>query len=250
MTKNLKISIVTATWNSEKTLQDCINSISSQTYKNIEYIIVDGESKDGTLSIVQHNKSQVDKFISGKDDGIYDALNKGFKLATGDIVGILHSDDFYYENSVLDSVVEKFSDPSVDYVYGDIQMINSKGDQVRYWKAGLLDQGKINSKQIPHPSIFLSRRLIEKLDPPFDPTYKIAADLKQQLIFANILSAKGVYISSPLVKMRIGGTSTGSLGAYIKGWGESRRAWNEVHGGGGILYVVKKVLSKLKSVII
>lgn len=250
MMKNLKISIVTATWNSAKTLQDCINSISSQTYKNIEYIVVDGESTDGTLEIIQKNKSQIDKFISGKDDGIYDALNKGFKLATGDVVGILHSDDFYYDDFVLDAVVEKFSDPSVDYVYGDIQMINKNGDQVRYWEAGLLERGKINSKQIPHPSTFLSRRLIEKMDPPFDSSYKIAADLKQQLIFANVLCAKGAYIGSPLVKMRIGGASTGSLGAYIKGWGESRRAWNEVHGSGGILYVVKKVFSKLKSVII
>jgi glycosyltransferase involved in cell wall biosynthesis len=244
-----KISIVTATWNSEKTLQDCIDSILFQSYKSIEHIVIDGQSTDRTLEIIRKNERSIDKFVSEKDDGIYDALNKGFKMATGDIVGILHSDDCYYENSVLASVAEKFDDSSVDYVYGDIQMINSKGYQLRYWKAGFLKDGKIKSTQIPHPSIFLSRKLIEKLDPPFDPSYRISADLKQQLIFANILRAKGVYITSPLVKMRVGGTSTSSLGAYIRGWKESKRAWNEVHGNGGNLYVIKKVLSKIKNFI-
>lgn len=241
-----KISIVTATWNSEKTLQDCIDSISLQSYQSIEHIVIDGQSTDGTIEIIRKNEGSITKFISEKDGGIYDALNKGFKLAEGDIVGILHSDDYYYENSVLASVVDKFDDPSVDYVYGDIQMINKEGQQIRYWKAGYLKDGKINSTQIPHPSIFLSRKLIENLHPPFDPSYRISADLKQQLIFANILRAKGVYIAAPLVKMRVGGTSTNSLGAYINGWKESKRAWNEVHGNGGNFYVIKKVLSKIR----
>ena len=167
-------------------------------------------------------------------------------MSTGDVVGILHSDDFYYDNSVLEKVAEAFQDSSVDYVFGDIQMINQEGRLVRYWKAGPLVNGKIRSTQIPHPALFLTRRLIQKLAPPFDSSYRISADLKQQLIFANVLSAKGMYISSPLVKMRVGGTSTANLQAYLEGWKESRRAWNEVHGRGGLMYVIKKVFSKLK----
>lgn len=246
MKNDLKISVITVTWNSASTLQECLNSIANQSYKNLEHVIVDGVSTDGTLEIAKNNIEKIDILISEPDHGIYDALNKGFKLSTGDIVGILHSDDYYYDNSILDRVAKEFDDASIDYVYGDIQMINNEGKQVRYWSAGLLPQGRISSTQIPHPSIFLSRKLINKLKPPFDSSYKISADLKQQLIFANVLNAKGVYISSPLVKMRIGGTSTKSLSAYIDGWKESIRAWNEVHGSGGTLYVIKKVFSKLK----
>jgi glycosyltransferase len=246
MKNNVKISVVTATWNAERTLQDCFNSVAQQKYPNIEHVVVDGFSSDSTLDIINENIDQIHIFKSERDNGIYDALNKGFKLSTGDVVGILHSDDFYYDNSVLKKVAEAFQDSSVDYVYGDIQMINPEGQQVRYWKAGPLLNGKIKSTQIPHPSLFLSRRLIQRLEPPFDSSYRISADLKQQLIFANILGAKGVYISSPLVRMRIGGTSTANLQAYLDGWKESRRAWNEVHGSGGAMYVLKKVFSKLK----
>ena len=246
MKNNIKISVVTATWNAVRTLQDCLNSVARQTYPNLEHVIVDGASSDGTLDLIKKNIDQIDIFKSERDNGIYDALNKGFKLSTGDVVGILHSDDFYYDYSVLQKVAEAFEDSSVDYVYGDIQMINPEGRQVRYWRVGLLCNGRIRSTQIPHPSLFLSRRLIQRLEQPFDSSYRISADLKQQLIFANILGAKGEYISSPLVKMRIGGTSTANLQAYLEGWKESRRAWNEVHGSGGAMYVLKKVCSKLK----
>jgi glycosyltransferase involved in cell wall biosynthesis len=245
MNKNPKISVVTITMNSARTLQDCINSVANQSYKDIEYIVIDGASEDDTLQIISNNLKRVDIFVTEQDEGIYDALNKGFKMANGDIIGILHSDDYYYENSVLDRVAKEFEDPAVDYVYGDIQMINDQGHQVRYWRAGVLKNGKISSTQIPHPSIFLSKKLLQKLSPPFDSSYRISADLKQQLIFANILNSKGVYIPLPLVKMRIGGTSTKSFRAYIDGWRESRRAWNEVSGSGGGLYVIKKVFSKI-----
>jgi glycosyltransferase involved in cell wall biosynthesis len=246
MKSNIKISVVTATWNSIRTLQDCIDSVCSQTYQNREHVVVDGVSTDGTLGLINQNSDRIDIFESEPDNGIYDALNKGFRLATGDVVGILHSDDYYYDDSILERVALEFEDPSVDYVYGDIQIINTEGRQLRYWKAGPLADGKIRSTQIPHPSLFLSRNLIDRLATPFDTSYKISADLKQQIIFANILRAKGAYIHSPLVKMRIGGTSTANFQAYLDGWKESRRAWNEVYGNGGGMYVLKKVFSKLK----
>jgi glycosyltransferase involved in cell wall biosynthesis len=246
MENKLKISVVTVTWNSVQALQSCLNSVANQSYINLEHIVVDGVSTDGTLDVISKNIERIDIFVSERDCGIYDALNKGFKLATGDVVGILHSDDIYYDNCVLHRVANEFKDASVDYVYGDIQMINDEGCQARYWKAGPLPDGKIVSTQIPHPSLFISRKLIQQLSPVFDSTYKISADLKQQIIFANILRAKGSYVPLPLVKMRIGGTSTKNLKAYMDGWKESRRAWNEVHGFGGGWYVIKKVFSKLR----
>ena len=248
MNKPLSISIVTATWNSDKTIQDCLNSVSRQSYEKLNHIIIDGESGDDTINIINNNIEKISIFRSEPDSGIYDALNKGFALSFGDIVGILHSDDVFYDDEVLNKVATAFNDLEVDYVYGDIEMIDAGGQLVRYWKAGLLVDGKIKSTQIPHPALFLSRRLIEKIDPVFDSSYRIAADLKQQLFFANILNAKGKYIPSPLVKMRVGGTSTVNFQAYVEGWKESRRAWNEIHGNGGALYVFKKIISKLKGV--
>jgi glycosyltransferase involved in cell wall biosynthesis len=246
MEKNITISIVTATWNSASTLVDCLASVAQQNYTNREHVIVDGASTDGTLDVINRHIDLIGIFKSERDAGIYDALNKGFILSTGDVVGILHSDDIYYDASVLERVAEAFEDPHIDYVFGDIEMINAAKKPVRYWKAGPLLDGRITSTQIPHPSLFLSRRLLDKLRPPFDSSYRISADLKQQLIFANVLHAKGAYIPAPLVKMRIGGTSTANPRAYLDGWKESRRAWNEVHGSGGTTYVLKKVFSKLK----
>jgi glycosyltransferase len=225
-----------------------LRSVAEQTHPDIEHVIIDGSSRDNTLALVSQYGAHVAKVVSERDSGIYDALNKGFKLSTGDLVGILHSDDFFHDSSVLECVARAFEDPSIDYVYGDIQMINSAGCLKRYWKGGPLLNGKISATQIPHPALFISRKMVEKIDPPFDSTYRIAADLKQQLILANILHAKGAYISLPLVKMRIGGASTANFMSYYKGWKESWRAWNEVHGAGGVYYVIKKVFSKLKSI--
>ncbi len=246
MENKLKISVVTVTRNSVEALQGCLTSVSDQSYENLEHVVVDGVSTDGTLDVINKNIERIDIFVSEPDSGIYDALNKGFELATGDVVGILHSDDIYYDNLVLGRVADEFENSSIDYVYGDIQMITKEGRQARYWKAGPLQEGKIISTQIPHPALFLSRKLINMLSPVFDSTYKISADLKQQIIFANILRAKGSYIPLPLVKMRIGGASTKNLKAYMDGWKESRRAWNEVHGFGGGWYLIKKVFSKLR----
>ena len=246
MNKPPSISIVTATWNSAQTLQECLNSVHRQSYKYVDHIIIDGVSTDDTLKIIKNNIEKICMYKSEPDRGVYDALNKGFALSVGDIVGILHSDDVFYDDEVLSKVAMAFGDSEIGYVYGDIEMIDKGGRLVRYWRAGLLENGKIKSTQIPHPALFLSRKLIQRMDPIFDSSYRIAADLKQQLIFANILNVKGKYIDLPLVKMRVGGTSTANFEAYLEGWRESRRAWNEVHGSGGWVYVFKKVLSKLK----
>jgi len=244
----VKISVVTVTLNSLETINDAVVSVLSQQNVDIEYIVIDGGSTDGTLEIIEKYRDRIAMFLSEPDEGIYDALNKGFNLSTGDIIGILHSDDKFYDEHVLYDVVQVFKDPCVDYVYGDIEMVSSDGCVKRLWKSEPLRNGKIESIQIPHPSLFLSRNLLNMIKPPFDPNYRISADLKQQLIFANVLSSKGKYLSRSIVKMGLGGTSTINLRSYIKGWIESRRAWNEVHGHGGTVYVMKKVFSKIKGI--
>jgi len=244
----MKISVVTAVYNRSHCIAAAIKSVQQQSYTNIEHVIVDGASTDGTLEILRGCLNKDSILISEPDNGIYDALNKGFLRASGDVIGILHSDDSFYDDKVIERVMKVFRDYNIDYVYGDIDMINGDDKVVRHWRAGHLDNGFIKSMQIPHPSLFISRSLLMKLHPPFDSSYKISADLKQQLTFANKLRSKGFYLPYSLVKMRVGGTSTSNFRAYLDGWIESRRAWNEVHGNGGFLYVIRKVLSKISGI--
>ena len=241
-------SIVTVARNCVDMVDHCLESVAGQSHQNIEHIVIDGASTDGTLEILQAHRSQLAVLISEADNGIYDALNKGFALSTGDIIGILHSDDRFYDSAVLARVAEEFEDPFVDYVYGDIEMVRPDGRVARYWKTGEFRDGRITGAHIPHPALFLSRRLVNQLDPVFDSTYRMSADIKQQLIFSNVLCSKGAYIPAPLVRMQIGGTSTASLSSYWLGWRESCRAWNEVNGSVGIFFAVKKLLSKLPGI--
>jgi glycosyltransferase involved in cell wall biosynthesis len=243
-----KISIITATYNSVSVVGDCLASVAAQSHSPVEHVVVDGASTDGTLTVLQAHREQLAALISEPDNGIYHALNKGFSLASGDVIGILHSDDVFIGTNVLAEVAEAFKNPSVDYVYGDIKMVRSDGSLARYWNAGRLRNGRITQSQLPHPALFISRRLMRALNPVFDTSYQIAADLKQQLIFANKLQANGVYIARALVRMRVGGKSTANVSSFLNGWRESRRAWNEVHGRGGTFFVLKKVLSKFSGI--
>ena len=242
----MKISIVTVVFNARHTIEQSITSVLTQKNCDVEHVIVDGGSTDGTLELIRSQATDRQMVLSEPDSGIYDALNKGFGMATGEVVGILHADDCFKDEFVLSRVRTVFSSNNPDYVYGDIEMVDANERVVRYWRAGALGDGKIKSSQIPHPALFLRHDLIKKLGVPFDTSYKISGDLKQQLIIANKIGAKGMYLESPLVRMRIGGTSTKNFAAYLAGWRESRRAWNEVEGKGGTAFVVKKVASKLK----
>ena len=244
----LKISVVTPILNCRDLVCDCLESVEQQDHTEIEHIIVDGGSTDGTVDRVIGNKRSAGTVISERDEGIYDALKKGFAVAKGDVVGILHSDDRFYDSHTLSLVASAFYDGAVDYVYGDILMVRKSGRVGRYWRSGELKGGKITRTQLPHPSIFLSKQLVNRITPVFDASYEIAADLKQQLIFANQLEARGRYLNKPLVRMRLGGTSTKSAFAYYRGWRESARAWNEVNGKGGWVYVFKKLASKVKGI--
>jgi glycosyltransferase involved in cell wall biosynthesis len=208
----MKISIITVCFNSSATIKDTIISVASQKNVKIEHIIIDGGSNDGTVEIVKSYPS-VTKFISEPDKGIYDAMNKGIALATGDVVGTLNADDFYANPHVLEEVSKVFLDANVDACYGDLLYVNQHDTDrvVRYWKSKNYVLGLFKSGWMPaHPTFFVRKNIYERFG-GFNLNYTIAADF--ELLF-RLIEQNGIitkYIPMILVKMRVGGTTNNSL---------------------------------------
>lgn len=238
-------SVITVTKNSSATIEKCVESVIRQNDVSVEHIIKDANSDDETCFLAKSINNLV-KIICCKDIGIYDAMNQGFIHAQGDIICFLNSDDKYFNDSVLQKVATIFETTNCDFVYGDILIKNKNGDTVRDWVAGANLQFSIDGGQIPHPGLFIRKDMLSKIPGPFDPTYRISADLKQQLILVNKLKARGQYLNEPLVIMALGGESTKNIGSYILGWRESYRAWLEVGGSFALFFVFRKVASKFR----
>lgn len=222
----MTISIITATYNSAKTVRDTLESVRQQTYPQVEHIIVDGLSKDHTLDIVQAYP-HVRKCISEADKGIYDAMNKGVGLATGDIVGILNSDDMYQDSTVLARVMEAFVNDHCDAVYGDLVYVDPEqtGKVRRYWKSGYYNPGSFRWGWMPpHPTFFVRRSLYERFG-LFRTDFRTAADYELMLRFIHRHGAKLTYVPKVLVRMRDGGASNQTLASRLKANSEDRRAW-------------------------
>ena len=212
----IKFSIITAVYNREKTIAQSIKSVKSQNYPKdfLEHIIIDGLSSDGTLDIVKNTISENSIIISELDNGINDALNKGLKLATGDIVGLMHSDDFFADDYVLSDIKNAFQDPFVDIVYGDLDYVsfNDSSKVVRSWKSKPFNIEYLsNGWMPPHPTIFLRRSLISRFGVFDDASYRISADYDMMIRYFKIPNITPVYIPRVLVKMRIGGESNKNL---------------------------------------
>lgn len=223
----LKLSIITCTYNSAKYLENNILSVKKQNFINFEQVFVDGGSSDKTLKIISNYNDILNiKIVSEKDDGIYDAMNKGIKIATGDIIGILNSDDFYNNEFVFSDVMEFFNDPQVDAVYGDIcYFANDNNKITRYWKAGEYNENKLNNGWIiPHPALFIRKSVYDKYG-YFNLDLKIAADYEFILRILKVYKIKVKYIPKVLVRMYSGGNSGSSLKQRINGWNELRKAW-------------------------
>jgi len=242
----MKISIITSVYNNQKTIKDAIESVLEQTYENVEYIIVDGGSSDDTISIVKSYGDKISKFVSEKDKGIYDGLNKGVKHATGDVVAFLHSDDIYATPTILENVVKAFqSDQNFDGIYGDL-VYTPKDDTIkvlRYWKSRDFDETLLAKGWMPaHPTLFLKREVYEKYG-GFDLSFKIAGDYDFML---RVLSAgiKVKYIPEVLYKMRVGGESNKSLKNIILKSKEDIRALRK-NGVGGYGSLMIKNFSKI-----
>ena len=213
----MQISVITVTRNSSRTIARTVNSVSSQHEVNVEHIIKDACSIDRTIEFAQCANSSV-VVISKPDIGIYDAMNQGFLASTGEVVAFLNSDDYYIDRHVLSDVVKMFNETDCDFVYGNITMTSPTGEIVREWHSDLLDDAGLVGRQIPHPAIFIKREVLNHLTLPFDSSYRIAADLKQQLVIINHLKFKGKHLNRSLVIMETGGTSTHSFSSYFMGW--------------------------------
>ena len=243
----MKISVITVTKNSSQTIERTAKSVVSQLNVQVEHVIKDAGSTDRTIELAKSVNTSI-IVVSQSDIGIYDAMNQGFMASSGTIVAFLNSDDYYADSHVLSDVLLIFEESNCDFVYGDITITSSDGEVVRIWQTGQIGIAGLVGRQIPHPGLFVRRSVLEKLALPFDPAYKISADLKQQLIFINKLRCSGRYLARSLVIMETGGESTNSVASYFLGWRESVRAYNEVFGSGGLWFVMKKVLSKLRGV--
>lgn len=241
----MKISIITSVYNNRDTISDAIESVLSQTYPNIEYIVIDGASRDGTVDIISQYADRITTFVSEPDRGIYDGLNKGVERATGDVIAFLHSDDLYNDPEAVARVAEAFISTNADAVYGDL-VYTPKSDTskvLRYWKSRDFHPDLLKKGWMPaHPTFFVRRDLYKRYG-SFDTSFRIAADYDFML---RVLSQgiKTHYLPTVLYKMRVGGESNKSIKNIIKKMREDYRALknNRI---GGISTIVIKNLSKI-----
>ena len=205
------MSIVTVGYNSEKTIEDTIRSVAAQDYPDIEYIVVDGASKDGTADICKAHGESIATFVSEPDKGIYDAMNKGVNLATGDVVGILNSDDFYENGSVISQVVARMQETGAESLFADLVIVDPEetGRITRYYSAKDFDLKRFEKGDMPpHPTFFVRRDAYERFG-RFKTDYRIAADFELMLRFLYIHRISHTYLPETLVRMRGGGVSSG-----------------------------------------
>lgn len=223
----MKISIITVLLDNVASLKDAIDSVLCQEYPKIEYIIIDGKSKDGSLKIVESYGNKIQKVISEADSGIYDALNKGIATATGDIIGFLHADDFYDNPHVIQTVVTAFTQ-EVDAVYANIDYVHqfNKHKIVRKWRSGNYDRKKFYKGWMPpHPTFFVRREVYEKYG-GYNTMLNYSADYELMLRLCLVHNINVKYIPKVLVKMRTGGQSNRSLKNRILANIQDRKAWS------------------------
>jgi len=217
----VKISIITVSFNSASTVRDTIESVLTQTYKNIEYIVVDGKSNDNTVGIIQSYESKFGgrlHWISEPDKGLYDAMNKGIQMATGDVVGIINSDDFYHRNNIIEEIIKVFlEDASIQATFGDVRFVNPNNlnKTVRYYCSKNFNVNRFRLGFMPpHPTFFTYKYNFEKFG-YYQTNYQIAADYELLIRFLYKNRLKYKYIDLDIMKMRTGGTSTASIKSNI-----------------------------------
>lgn len=242
----MKISIVTAVYNRADTIGDAIKSVQSQSYQMVEHLVQDGISTDGTLSQISRLANESTRLVSESDSGIYDALNRGISRATGDIVGVMHSDDFFAHDRVLERVADALSDPGVDGVYGDLHYVASDDPRriVRNWRSGSFVPSRLGRGWMPpHPTLYLRREVFE-LWGLYDTQFRIAADYDAMLRYLVKGQIRLAYIPEVLVKMRVGGESNRSLERIFRKSYEDLAAIRR-NGVGGVRTLAWKNFSKI-----
>lgn len=228
----MKVSIVTASFNSASTIADTLRSVAAQTYSDIEHFVIDGGSSDRTSEIVREFGGPNLKFVSEPDDGIYDAMNKGLAMATGEVVGLLNSDDFYPSADVIAKVAAAFAvDSQLDAVYGDLCYVKQFeiSNVVRYWRSSEFKPGLFLRGWVPpHPTFFVRKRVYDKLG-GFDLTYRMAADWELLARFVEVHRISTLYLPGVMVHMRLGGITNRSWGNV---WKQNTEIWRaaKAHG--------------------
>ena len=224
----MKVSIITITYNSSQTVEDTIKTVVMQDYPEIEYLIIDGKSKDRTLEIVSKYSHKIAKVVSEKDKGLYDALNKGISHATGDVIGMLHSDDLYANDQVITKVMKKFEeDPTIEGVYADLVFVSRKdvNKPMRVWESGQYTPGSfLKGWMPPHPTFFVRKEVYQKYG-GFNTNLKLSADYELMLRFIHKHEIKIAYLKETIVKMRMGGVSNVSFFVKLKANLEDKMAW-------------------------
>jgi glycosyltransferase involved in cell wall biosynthesis len=242
----LKVSIITAVYNNQETIASALDSALAQTGVELELIVIDGGSTDGTLAVLNGYADRIAVLVSEPDKGIYDALNKGIRRASGEVLGFLHSDDLFADDNVLKRVEGAFADPQIEAVYGDLLYVLKENPEavVRYWKAGAFSRARLGWGWMPpHPTFYVRRAVYERMG-MFDTNYRIAADYDCMLRFLGKGRVRVGYIPEVLVKMRLGGASNRSIKNILRKSQEDYRALknNKVGGMGALVW---KNLSKL-----
>ena len=243
----MKISIITVTYNSIHTLKSTLESIQSQTARQkIEYIVIDGGSTDGTVELIKENTPFIDQWISEADNGIYDAMNKGLKMASGEWVGYLHADDILASNTIIEEMLKAITTNNINVLYGNLNYVQSTNlnKTIRHWKSETFSPSLLKKGWMPpHPTLYIKKDLFEKLG-GFDTRYSIAADYDFILRLFSSRETQSLYLDLLIVKMRMGGASNQSLSNIIKKSKEDYLALKR-NGIGGFVSLLIKNASKL-----
>jgi glycosyltransferase involved in cell wall biosynthesis len=245
--RNLTVSIITVTYNNVSTITETINSVLAQSYPDIEYVIIDGSSTDGTVAVVNSYGKKITKFISEPDYGIYDAINKGIRFASGDILGVLNSDDFFYDDNVIERIAAAFIDTDIDAVFGDVQFVDPLNTKkvVRYYSSKHFSTAKFRFGFMPaHPSFYVKRELFEKFG-YYKTDYKIAADYELLIRFLHVNKIACKYLEMPFIIMRMGGISNKSVFSNFTLNKEIARACKENGIKTNIFFIYSKYFTKI-----
>lgn len=241
----MKVSIITSCFNREATIGQAIESVLTQDYPDIEYIVVDGASKDNSLAIINHYKNKISKIISEPDKGMYEAINKGLRTATGDIIGLVHSDDFLYATDTISRMVAAFERTGADFVYGNGLFVNPEDTNkvIRNWMGGSYSKWKVKHGWLPlHPTCYIKKSCIDRLG-MYNESYKIAADSDFLVRYLYEADLKVYYLNEYIVRMRMGGLSTDSKRRKMM-WEEDIRMYRS-HGFNPTLTKLQKMAWKI-----
>jgi len=240
----MKVSVITVAYNSERTIGETLQSVAEQSHPDIEHIVIDGASRDGTMSVVRQFPSSVSKVITEPDKGIYDAMNKGLALATGDLIGFLNADDTYANASTVTSLVEAAKKrPNACAIYGDLTYVSDGdvGRVIRLWRAGSFSHQRLRFGWMPpHPTFYIRAKCLRTVG-SFNDQFRIAADYDFMLRTLSLPHAQAVYIPEVLVRMRAGGASNRSIKAMLRKSSEDLLALRQNKVGGWFALVCKNL---------